>query len=133
MNGSQLENLENLIHLFVRNHYMKSNWWLHFHWYGITLIRNKCNTMVNLNILLAKNSTFLLWLGLILVTHTATLKPNIWCLIFQVFKVSRDVFNIWIITLINIFSILLTNATDKILSNLNGVEIKVKTTQPNIV
>ena len=49
------------------------------------------------------------------------------------FQVSNDVFNIWLVTHINLYFILLILMMDQMLSGSHGVEIKLKTTQPKIV
>ena len=96
-------------------------------------IRQKFNIMENLDILLAGYSTFLLWVKLTFVTHPVVWKTIMWHLLFLVSKLSSAVFNIWIVTIINPFFILLILIMDQILSYLHGVVIKWKTTQPIIV
>ena len=60
MNGTQLESLETLIHIFRHTPHIKSNSWLQFPEHEITFTRKKLNIMVNLDILLAGYSPFIL-------------------------------------------------------------------------
>ena len=55
-----------------------------------------------------------------------------WHIIFLVSKVSSAVFNIWSVTHINPYRILLILMMAQISSDLHGVGIKLKTTQPII-
>ena len=60
-------------------------------------------------------------------------KPQMWHTLFLVYKVSRAVFNIWLVTYINPYFILLIIIMVQISSDLHGVGINLKTTQPRIV
>ena len=55
--------------------------------------------------------------------------PKLWHLTYLFYKVSNAVFNIWLVTHINLSFILLIIMMDKISSILHGVEIKLKTTK----
>ena len=59
--------------------------------------------------------------------------PKLWHLPYLVSKVSSTVFNIWLVTNINLSFILLIFMMDQMSSGLNGAEIKFKTTQHRIV
>ena len=59
-------------------------------------------------------------------------QPKLWHLPNLYSKVSNDVFNIWLVTHINIYFILLITMMDKMSSGAYGVEIKLKTAQPKI-
>ena len=127
-----MESLEVLIHLFVQNLNMKRNYWLHFHYHNMPYIRQKWNTMENLDIHLKGYNTLLLWLELTFAMQPIVWQPKIWHLPYLVSKVSNDVFNIWLVTHINLYFILLILMIDQISSGLHGVEIKLTTTQPKI-
>ena len=58
--------------------------------------------------------------------------PKLWHLPYLVSKVSSALFNIWIVTHINLSFILLNILLDQISSVLHGVGIKFKTTLPRI-
>ena len=58
--------------------------------------------------------------------------PKLWHLSYLVSKVSKYVFNIWLVTHINLYFILLIFMMDQISSGLHGVDIKLKTIQQKI-
>ena len=57
-------------------------------------------------------------------------QTKLWHLPYLDSKVSNDVFNIWLVTHINLYFILLILMMNKMASGSHGVEIKLKTTQP---
>ena len=59
--------------------------------------------------------------------------PKLWHLTYLVSEVSSAMFNIWLVTHINPYFILLILVTNQISSGLHGLGIKFKTTQPIIV
>ena len=59
-------------------------------------------------------------------------KTKLWHLTYLVSKVSKCVFNIWLVTHINLYFILIIIMIDQMSSGLHGVEIKLKTTQHKI-
>ena len=65
-------------------------------------------------------------------TQPAVYQPKMWHLLFLVFKVSSAVFNIWLVTLINAYFILIVFIMAQISSDSHGVGIKWKTTHPRI-
>ena len=94
-------------------------------------IRHKWDTMEILYIHLEGYNTLLLWVELNFAMQPVAWQTKLWHLPYLVSKVSNDVFNIWLVTHINVYFILLILMMDQISSGLHGVEIKVKTTQPN--
>ena len=60
-------------------------------------------------------------------------QPKLWNLPYLISKVSKDVFNIWLVTHINLYFILIILMMDKMSSGLHGLVIKLKTTQPKMV
>ena len=89
--------------------------------------------MVNLDILLVGYSKFYIMISTdICYNHPYSLEPKLWWLILQFFKLWRDVLNICLVTLKKIFYILLIIMMYPMSSGLNGVEIKLNTTQAKI-
>ena len=88
--------------------------------------------MENMDIFLEGYSTLLLWVEIIFITQPVVYQPKLWHLIFLVYKVSSAVFNIWLATHINPYFILLIIIMAQLSSDLHGVGIKFKTTQPRI-
>ena len=95
-------------------------------------ISQKFNIMENLDILWEGYNTFLLWVELPFLMQPIILIPKLWHLPYLVSKVSSALFNIWIVTHINLSFILLNILLDQISSVLHGVGIKFKTTLPRI-
>ena len=87
------------MHLFVQTPPMKSNTLSQLPEQDITIVMWKWNVIVKLIILLARHITLLLW--------AATWKSKMCHLLFIVSKVSREVSNIWLANLINLYFILL--------------------------
>ena len=100
---------------------------------GNSFISQKWNIVENLDILLEGYNTFILWVELTFVTQPVVYQPKLLHLLYLVSKVSNTVLNIWLVSHINPYVILIILIMDKISSGLHGVGIKLKTTKHRIV
>ena len=99
----------------------------------IIFVRHKFNIIVNLDIILSGYITFLLWEEFKFDIQPATWEPKLCHLLFLFSKVSSAASNVYIVTLINLYFILIILIMAQMSSELHGMCLKLKTTQPNIV
>ena len=88
--------------------------------------------MENLDIHLEGYNKFLLWIELTFAMQPVVWQYKLWNLPYLISKLSNNVFNIWLVTHINLYFILLILMMDQISSVLHVVEIKLNTTQHKI-